>query len=82
MEGVESGKIRSIGVSNYGVHHLEELASWQKEQTASGKSGGLLSVNQVERSETSLVHSERSVAENGVMRAPPAGIRRWPRSAP
>jgi diketogulonate reductase-like aldo/keto reductase len=48
VEAVEAGKIRSIGVSNYGVHHLEELAAWQKEQEAAGKNGGVLSVNQVE----------------------------------
>lgn len=50
VEAVESGKVRSIGVSNYGVHHLEELAQWQKdveEKEGKGK-GGLLSVNQVE----------------------------------
>lgn len=46
VEGVEEGKIRSIGVSNYGVHHLEELEVWQKE-AGNGK-GGILSVNQVE----------------------------------
>ncbi|PSN64930.1 aldo-keto reductase-like protein [Corynespora cassiicola Philippines] len=46
VEGVEEGKIRSIGVSNFGVHHLEELEGWMKEQ-GEGK-GGVLSVNQVE----------------------------------
>ena len=30
VEKVEEGKVRSIGVSNYGVHHLEELEEWQK----------------------------------------------------
>lgn len=30
VEAVEEGKVRSIGVSNYGVHHLEELEEWQK----------------------------------------------------
>ncbi len=29
-EAVDEGKVRSIGVSNYGVHHLEELDEWQK----------------------------------------------------
>ena len=50
VEAVEAGKIRSIGVSNYGVHHLEELEQWIKSQEAEkgqGK-GGILSVNQVE----------------------------------
>lgn len=50
VEGVESGKIRSIGVSNYGVHHLDELESYIKsteEKEGSGK-GGVLSVNQIE----------------------------------
>lgn len=50
VEGVETGKIRSIGVSNYGVHHMEELESWIKsteEKEGKGK-GGVLSVNQVE----------------------------------
>jgi diketogulonate reductase-like aldo/keto reductase len=47
---VEEGKIRSIGVSNYGVHHLEELEEWimqMEEKEGKGK-GGVLSVNQVE----------------------------------
>lgn len=30
VEAVEEGKVRSIGVSNYGVHHLDELEQWQK----------------------------------------------------
>jgi diketogulonate reductase-like aldo/keto reductase len=37
-------------VSNYGVHHLEELEEWMKqteEKEGKGK-GGVLSVNQVE----------------------------------
>lgn len=49
-EAVEQGKVRSIGVSNYGVHHLEELETYIKEtdsQHGQGK-GGVLSVNQVE----------------------------------
>jgi diketogulonate reductase-like aldo/keto reductase len=45
VEGVEAGKIRSIGVSNYGVRHLQELEDYIK--GADGK-GGVLSVNQVE----------------------------------
>lgn len=28
QESVETGKVKSIGVSNYGVKHLEELLSW------------------------------------------------------
>ncbi|KAF9732341.1 hypothetical protein PMIN02_006978 [Paraphaeosphaeria minitans] len=50
VEGVEAGKIRSIGVSNYGVHHLDELEEYIKstdEREGKGK-GGILSVNQVE----------------------------------
>jgi diketogulonate reductase-like aldo/keto reductase len=50
VEAVEAGKVRSIGVSNYGVHHLEELERWMKDTEArEGKGkGGVLSVNQVE----------------------------------
>ncbi|KAF2711896.1 2,5-diketo-D-gluconic acid reductase A [Pleomassaria siparia CBS 279.74] len=50
VEGVEAGKIRSIGVSNYGVHHLDELETYIKstdEKEGAGK-GGVLSVNQIE----------------------------------
>ncbi|KAK9451152.1 NADP-dependent oxidoreductase domain-containing protein [Limtongia smithiae] len=28
QDAVKAGKIRSIGVSNYGVHHLQELLDW------------------------------------------------------
>ncbi|GME41377.1 ER lumen protein retaining receptor [Neofusicoccum parvum] len=50
VEAVEAGKVRSIGVSNYGVHHLDELEAWMKEtEEKEGKGkGGVLSVNQVE----------------------------------
>lgn len=50
VEAVNEGKIRSIGVSNYGVHHLQELEDHIKEvDTKEGKGkGGVLSVNQVE----------------------------------
>ncbi len=50
VEAVAEGKVRSIGVSNFGVQHLTELETWQKETaTKSGKeSAGILSVNQVE----------------------------------
>ena len=50
VEGVQAGKIRSIGVSNYGVHHLDELETWIKEtegKEGKGK-GGVISINQVE----------------------------------
>jgi diketogulonate reductase-like aldo/keto reductase len=49
-EAVEAGKVRSIGVSNYGVHHLEELEEYiEKEEAVKGKGrAGVLSVNQVE----------------------------------
>ncbi|KAI9659104.1 MAG: hypothetical protein M1821_002064 [Bathelium mastoideum] len=50
VEAVEEGKVRSIGVSNYGVHHLDELEAYIKkteEEYGLGK-GGVLSVNQVE----------------------------------
>jgi diketogulonate reductase-like aldo/keto reductase len=30
VEAVKEGKVRSIGVSNFGVHHLSELEQWQK----------------------------------------------------
>ncbi|KAJ5152137.1 oxidoreductase [Penicillium capsulatum] len=51
VEAVESGKVRSIGVSNYGVHHLDELEQHIRELEAErgGKGkGGILSINQVE----------------------------------
>ncbi|CAL5874565.1 uncharacterized protein PFLUO_LOCUS8861 [Penicillium psychrofluorescens] len=51
VEAVEAGKVQSIGVSNYGVHHLDELeqhiAELEAERGGKGK-GGILSVNQVE----------------------------------
>ncbi|KAH7303292.1 NADP-dependent oxidoreductase domain-containing protein [Stachybotrys elegans] len=50
VDCVEAGKVRSIGVSNYGVHHLDELEAWIKELEAErgqGK-GGVLSVGQYE----------------------------------
>ncbi|KAI1029963.1 hypothetical protein LB503_008061 [Fusarium chuoi] len=49
-ECVEAGKVRSLGVSNYGVHHLEELEAYIKELDAElgpGK-GGVISVGQWE----------------------------------
>ena len=50
VEAVNEGVVRSIGVSNYGVHHLQELWDWMEdEEAAHGKgAGGILSVNQVE----------------------------------
>jgi diketogulonate reductase-like aldo/keto reductase len=50
VEGVQAGKIRSIGVSNYGVHHLDELEAWIEETEAKdGKGkGGVISINQIE----------------------------------
>lgn len=51
VEAVEEGKIRSIGVSNYGVHHLDELeghiAELEAERGGKGR-GGVLSVGQWE----------------------------------
>jgi diketogulonate reductase-like aldo/keto reductase len=51
VEAVEAGKVRSIGVSNYGVHHLDELEQHIKELEAErggpGK-GGVLSIGQWE----------------------------------
>lgn len=50
VEAQEEGKVRSIGVSNYGVHHLDELEAYIKElenERGAGK-GGVLSVGQWE----------------------------------
>ncbi|KAL8768081.1 MAG: hypothetical protein Q9209_005624 [Squamulea sp. 1 TL-2023] len=50
IEAQQAGRIRSIGVSNYGVHHLNELESYIKElesQNGKGK-GGEISVGQWE----------------------------------
>ncbi|KAJ5689964.1 oxidoreductase [Penicillium macrosclerotiorum] len=51
VEAVEAGKVRSIGVSNYGVHHLDELeqhiGELEAERGGKGK-GGIVSINQVE----------------------------------
>lgn len=51
VEAVEAGKLRSIGVSNYGVHHLDELerhiSELETERGGKGK-GGIVSINQVE----------------------------------
>lgn len=48
VESVEEGKVRSIGVSNYGAHHLQELNQHIAELTAERGSGGLISVGQWE----------------------------------
>lgn len=50
VECVEAGKVRSIGISNYGVHHLDELETHIKELEAErghGR-GGVISVGQWE----------------------------------
>jgi diketogulonate reductase-like aldo/keto reductase len=46
VEAQREGKLRSLGVSNYGVQHLEELKKWQSEQPE--KERGVLSVGQWE----------------------------------
>lgn len=51
VEYVEAGKVRSIGVSNYGLHHLQELEGHIKEleEERGGKGkGGVISVGQWE----------------------------------
>jgi len=50
VEAQQEGKIRSIGVSNYGVHHLDELDAYISELEArNGKGkGGEISVGQWE----------------------------------
>lgn len=48
VEAKNKGWVRSLGVSNYGVHHLEELKSFQQEMSSRGEDPGVLSVNQVE----------------------------------
>src|SRR5450432_3966142 len=51
VEAQEAGKIHSIGVSNFGVHHLDELEGFIKEleveRGGKGK-GGVISVGQYE----------------------------------
>ncbi|KAK9423815.1 putative NADP-dependent oxidoreductase domain-containing protein [Seiridium unicorne] len=51
VEAVDEGKIRSIGISNYGINHLDELekhiAELEEERGGKGK-GGVISVAQHE----------------------------------
>lgn len=50
VDAQEAGKIRSIGVSNYGVHHLNELEEYTRKlesERGPGK-GGVISVGQWE----------------------------------
>lgn len=50
VEAKRDGKIRSLGVSNYGVHHLQELEDYigQLEQQLGKGNGGEISVGQWE----------------------------------
>ncbi|KAI0180639.1 aldo-keto reductase [Hypoxylon sp. FL1284] len=50
VDAVDEGKIRSIGVSNYGIHHLDELEKHIAElESERGKGkGGVISVGQWE----------------------------------
>lgn len=50
MEAQQAGKIKSLGVSNYGVHHLDELEAYIKQLEAEhGQgNGGEISVGQWE----------------------------------
>ncbi|XMA16964.1 hypothetical protein WAI453_009755 [Rhynchosporium graminicola] len=50
VESVSEGKVRSIGVSNYGVQHLDEMEEYMKELEEEGGKGmgGVLSVGQWE----------------------------------
>ncbi|KAI1822496.1 aldo-keto reductase-like protein [Xylaria intraflava] len=71
VEAVEEGKIRSIGVSNYGINHLNELEAYiaQLETERGGKGkGGVISVGQYEihpwcaRNDISSWFAKRNVA--------------------
>ena len=56
VEAQEQGKIRSLGISNYGVHHLDEMEEYMKElekERGEGKAG-IISVGQWEM----YVHSQ------------------------
>jgi diketogulonate reductase-like aldo/keto reductase len=50
VEAQEEGKVRSLGVSNYGTHHLDEMEIYMKElETERGKGkGGIVAVGQWE----------------------------------
>ena len=48
VEAQKDGKIRSVGVSNYGVHHLEELEAYIKGSDDEVVKGSKIDVNQVE----------------------------------
>jgi len=49
VEAKTAGKVRSIGVSNYGVKHLDEMEEYMKELEAEGKGkGGQIDVGQWE----------------------------------
>ena len=50
LEAQKAGRIRSLGVSNYGVHHLEELSDYisSLEAKSGPGAGGVISVNQCE----------------------------------
>ncbi|KAI0976462.1 2,5-diketo-D-gluconic acid reductase A [Xylaria arbuscula] len=48
VEAVEEGKVRSIGVSNYGINHLDELEQHIAELKAERGNGGVISVGQWE----------------------------------
>ncbi|KAI0189450.1 2,5-diketo-D-gluconic acid reductase A [Astrocystis sublimbata] len=48
VEAVEEGKLRSIGVSNYGINHLDELEKHIAELKSERGNGGVISVGQYE----------------------------------
>lgn len=48
VEAQAAGKIRDIGVSNYGLHHLRELEVYMKELEKERGNGGKISVAQYE----------------------------------
>jgi len=48
LEAKRAGKIRSVGVSNYGVHHLEELKALKAELEAKQVEFEMPTVNQIE----------------------------------
>lgn len=50
VEAQKEGRVRSIGVSNYGVHHLDELEAYIRERERDGGpgAGGAIDVGQWE----------------------------------